>query len=104
MRCDGELPTLVVLLTLKSTLTVQVATRSLSCGDARKGGKFSLLAFQFLISRAGQLVLARSQDLGDYFLFADYSSSCCGTSRGYKCNVAGCSFRLLRCRVVRKSK
>jgi hypothetical protein len=45
MRCDGELPTLVVLLTLKSTLTVQVATRSLSCGDARKGGKFSLLAF-----------------------------------------------------------
>jgi hypothetical protein len=45
MQCDGKLPTFVVSPALKSTLTVQVATRSLSCGDARKGGKFSLLAF-----------------------------------------------------------
>ena len=44
MRCDGEFLTLVVLLTLKSTLTVQVPNRSLSCEDARKGGKLSLLA------------------------------------------------------------
>jgi hypothetical protein len=42
MQCDGEFSILVVSLTLKSTLTGQVATRSLSCGYAREGGKFSL--------------------------------------------------------------
>jgi hypothetical protein len=47
MRCEGELPTLVVLLTLKSTLTVQVATRSLSCEDAPKEEKFSMGGVRF---------------------------------------------------------